>query len=105
MSAAPRLSPHQTLALLRRRLPLSARMRPVLLERAKAAAHDPLLQPICRVTNIYETEPGLVICHLEYVSRAEATHLIVAPLSQVSFGRGHPLTKLLAPLCEPRRTP
>lgn len=88
----------QALDWLRRRLPISARMRPVLLERAKAAAHDSMLRPTCRVTNVYEAAPGYVICHLEFVARENATHLIVAPLSQISFGRSHPLTRLLAPL-------
>ncbi len=96
--SAPKIPPHQALAWLRRRLPMSARMRPDLLERAKVAAHDAWLQPTCRIVSVYEAAPGSVICHLEYVARESTPHLIVAPLSQVSFGRGHPLTRMLAPL-------
>ncbi len=96
--SAPERSPHQTLIWLRRRLPISARMRPVLLARAKALANDPMLQPRCRIVSVYEAAPGSVVCHLEYVARESTPHFIVAPLSQVSFGRGHPLTRMLAPL-------
>jgi len=94
--SAPSLTPDQALVWLRRRLPVSARMRPSLLKHAKATSRSPMISPNCRITGLQEVGSGTVICYVEYFTRESMKRLLVAPLSQLSFGRGHPLSRLFA---------
>jgi hypothetical protein len=95
-SPAPEKS--RVVAFLRRRLPIPARMRPALLAQARAVSHDPAISPHCLVTGFYEVAPGALMCQLEFVAAANSRHVMVAPLSHVAFGRGHPVSRIVAPL-------
>lgn len=91
-------APTQVVAYLRRRLPLPALMRPPLLERARAVSHDPHVSPRCVLIGIFEAPPRRLMCHVEFSACDHAKRGIVAPLEQISFGRSHPLTRIVAAL-------
>ncbi|OAI30212.1 hypothetical protein A1351_09950 [Methylosinus sp. R-45379] len=73
-------------------LPARARMRPILRRKAQSLVHTGALSPDCIVTSIFETGES-VMCVTQFAFGGGARHTLIAPLAQLAFDRGGPLSK------------
>ncbi|HEY8063467.1 MAG TPA: hypothetical protein VIF40_01900 [Methylosinus sp.] len=73
-------------------LPVRARMRPPLRRKAQSLVHRGDLAPDCVVTSIFEMGEA-VMCVTQFTFGGEARQTLIAPLTQLAFDRGGPLSK------------
>jgi hypothetical protein len=73
-------------------LPARARMRPTLRRKAQSLAHRGDLAPDCIVTSIFEMGES-VMCVTQFAFGGGARQTLIAPLTQLAFDRGGPLSK------------
>jgi hypothetical protein len=73
-------------------LPARARMRPPLRRKAQSLVHRVDLSPDCVVTSIFEMGEA-VMCVTQFAFGGGARQTLIAPLTQLAFDRGGPLSK------------
>ncbi len=84
---------------LRRMLPLKAHARPPLLGFLREHGKSNGSAPCLKVTNIFRGGDGKdVLCQFLLIECAAASGPYVAPLSHLTFGRNHPITRCLSAL-------
>jgi hypothetical protein len=73
-------------------LPARARMRPTLRRKAQSLVQRGDLSPDCVVTSIFEMGES-VMCVTQFAPGGGARQTLIAPLAQLAFDRGGPLSK------------
>jgi hypothetical protein len=96
-SISPRRG-ERILFLLRRHLPLRARVGGRIVAKARGGASQ------CTVIQVYDAgEAQGLLCHLEFADQNAGSRILVAPITELSFDRGSPVFREIVAYQKSRR--